>query len=346
MTETELNALLAGITPANEAARAAAHAHWASLAKPLGGLGRLETMLEDAAALTGSADLDLSRRVVVVLCADNGVVAQGVSQTGQEVTRAVAENLAMRRTSVCQMARAAHCDVVPVDMGMAGEPVPGVRSCRIAAGTADFTKGPAMTREQAEMALERGMKVAGECIDKGYNMLVTAEMGIGNTTSTAAIVSAFTGLASELTVGRGTGINDERMKVKRQVVADGLAVNKPELGNAMDILCKVGGYDHAGLAGMIIEGARRRVPTMVDGVNATAAALLAYGIEPACADYMFCSHLSAEISHAKMVEILNLKPIVDAGMRLGEGTGASLAIVILQSALDLYKNLTAGEQNA
>ena len=216
----------------------------------------------------------------------------------------------------------------------------------VAWGTEDFTKGPAMTREQAEMALERGMKVAGECIDKGYNMLVTAEMGIGNTTSTAAIVSAFTGLAPELTVGRGTGINDERMKVKRQVVADGLAVNKPELGNAMDILCKVGGYDHAGLAGMIIEGARRRVPTMVDGVNATAAALLAYGIEPACADYMFCSHLSAEISHAKMLEILNLKPIVDAGMRLGEGTGASLAIVILQSALDLYKNLTAGEHNA
>ena len=122
MTETELNALLAGVTPANEAARAAAHAHWASLAKPLGGLGRLETMLEDAAALTGSAEFDLSRRAVVVLCADNGVVAQGVSQTGQKVTRAVAENLAMRRTSVCQMARAAHCDVVPVDMGMAGGP--------------------------------------------------------------------------------------------------------------------------------------------------------------------------------------------------------------------------------
>ena len=157
MTETELNALLAGITPANEAARAAAHAHWASLAKPLGGLGRLETMLEDAAALTGSAELDLSRRVVVVLCADNGVVAQGVSQTGQEVTRAVAENLAMRRTSVCQMARTAHCDVLPVDMGMAGEPVPGVRSCRIAAGTADFTQGPAMSRAEAVQA------VGGHC---------------------------------------------------------------------------------------------------------------------------------------------------------------------------------------
>lgn len=161
MTETELNALLAGITPANEAARAAAHAHWASLAKPLGGLGRLETMLEDAAALTGSAELDLSRRVVVVLCADNGVVEQGVSQTGQEVTRAVAENLAMRRTSVCQMARTAHCDVLPVDMGMAGEPVPGMRSCRIAAGTADFTQGPAMSRAEAVQAVGRALPLPG-----------------------------------------------------------------------------------------------------------------------------------------------------------------------------------------
>ena len=160
MTETELNALLAGITPANEAARAAAHAHWASLAKPLGGLGRLETMLEDAAALTGSAELDLSRRVVVVLCADNGVVAQGVSQTGQEVTRAVAENLAMRRTSVCQMP-ARPTAMFCRGYGMAGEPVPGVRSCRIAAGTADFTQGPAMSGPRPCRPLGRALPLPG-----------------------------------------------------------------------------------------------------------------------------------------------------------------------------------------
>ena len=142
MTETELKTLLSGITPPDEAARAAAHTHWAGLAKPLGGLGALETLLEDAAALTGSAALDVSHRAVLVLCSDNGVVAQGVSQTDQSVTRAVAENLAARRTSVCQMARTAHCDVVPVDMGMAGDPVPGVADCRIAAGTADFTQVP------------------------------------------------------------------------------------------------------------------------------------------------------------------------------------------------------------
>ena len=145
MTETELAALCAAITPPDEAARAAAHAHWASLAKPLGGLGGLETTIEDAAALTGSAKLDISRRAVLVLCADNGVVAQGVSQTDSSVTRAVAENLAARRTSVCRMAQTARCEVVPVDMGIAGDPVPGVLDCRIAPGTADFTLGPAMS---------------------------------------------------------------------------------------------------------------------------------------------------------------------------------------------------------
>ena len=178
------------------------------------------------------------------------------------------------------------------------------------------------------------------CIDQGYNMLYTGEMGIGNTTSTSAIASAFLGLNPQLTVGRGSGINDERMKIKRQVVIDGLAKNMPKQGDAMDILCKVGGYDHAGLAGVIIGAARRRVPTMVDGVNATAAALLAYGLYPQCRDYMLCSHLSSDISHKKMLELLELYPIVDAGMRLGEGTGASLAIVVLQAAMDVYNHLS------
>ena len=153
MTENKLKNLLAAVTPPDEAARAAAHAHWAALAKPLGGLGRLEAMVEDAAALTGDPVPDVSRRAVLVLCADNGVVAQGVSQTDASVTRAVLENLTARRTSVCRMAAAAHCDVVPVDMGIAGAPVPGAADCRIAVGTADFTTGPAMTRAQAVQAI-------------------------------------------------------------------------------------------------------------------------------------------------------------------------------------------------
>ena len=158
MTENELKNLLAAVTPPDEAARAAAHAHWAALAKPLGGLGRLEAKVEDAAALTGNPVPDVSRRAVLVLCADNGVVAQGVSQTDAYVTRAVLENLTARRTSVCRMAAAAHCDVVPVDMGIAGAPVPGAADCRIAAGTADFTTGPAMTRAQAVQAIAAGIE--------------------------------------------------------------------------------------------------------------------------------------------------------------------------------------------
>ena len=193
MTELELKQLLSKITRPDEIARTAAHAHWASLAKPLGGLGRLETMLEDAAALTGTAELAFSRRAVLVLCADNGVVAQGVSQTDQSVTRAVAENLAARRTSVCQMAKTARCEVVPVDLGMAGEPVPGVQNCRIAAGTADFTTGPAMTRQQAVDAIAAGIGLVRAQKAAGVQLLATGEMGIGNTTTSSAVAAVLLG---------------------------------------------------------------------------------------------------------------------------------------------------------
>ena len=176
MTELELKQLLSKITRPDETARTAAHAHWASLAKPLGGLGRLETMLEDAAALTGTAELAFSRRAVLVLCADNGVVAQGVSQTDQSVTRAVAENLAARRTSVCQMAKTARCEVVPVDMGMAGDSVPGVVNCRIAAGTQDFTQGPAMTRAEAIDAIAAGIALVRAQKAQGVQLLATDDI--------------------------------------------------------------------------------------------------------------------------------------------------------------------------
>lgn len=316
-------------------------AGWETIDKPRGSLGKLETMVEKYAAMTGQEFPDKIKSAMLLMCGDHGIAKYGVSVYPQEVTMQMINGYMRETAGANVMARHAGADVFVVDVGTAFDlsKMSKVRQEKVALGTEDFTQGPAMSMEQAEQALAVGMKVADECIDKGYNLLITAEMGIGNTTATAAIISAFLGLSPELTVGRGTGINDERMAIKRKVVADGLTKNKPKLGDAMDILCKVGGYEHAGLAGMILAGARRRVPTMVDGVNATAAALLAYGIEPACADYMICSHLSAEISHAKMLEVLKLKPIVDAGMRLGEGTGASLAIVILQRAINLYQKL-------
>ena len=310
------------------------------IAKCGSNLGKLEEMVEQYAAMTGGVPEKL-RSAMVLMCGDHGIAKYGVSAYPQEVTRQMINGYKRGTAGATVLARHAKADVFVCDVGTAFDlsDIDNVYQRKVAWGTEDFTQGPAMTKEQAEAALQVGMDMADMCIDKGYNLLYTGEMGIGNTTATAAIASAFLGLDPQLTVGRGSGINDERMRIKRQVVIDGLAKNQPRKGDAMDILCKVGGYDHAGLAGVIIGAARRRVPTMVDGVNATAAALLAYGLYPECRDYMLCSHLSSDISAKAMLELMRLEPIVDAGLRLGEGTGASLAIVVLQSAMDVYNQL-------
>ena len=315
---------------------------FAKMDKPAENLGKLEEMVAQFAGMTGGKLPEKLKSAMVLMCGDHGIAKYGVSAYPQEVTRQMINGYMRGTAGATVLARHAQADVFVCDAGTAFDlsDLPKVYQKKVAWGTNDFTQGPAMTREQAEAGLKVGMEMADLCIDQGYNLLYTGEMGIGNTTSTSAIVSAYLGVDPLLTVGRGSGINDERMKIKRQVVIDGLAKNKPVQGDAMDVLCKVGGYDHAGLAGVIIGAARRRVPVMVDGVNATAAALLAYGLYPECRDYMLCSHLSSDISHKKMLEILQLLPIVDAGMRLGEGTGASLAIVILQAALDVYNHLS------
>ena len=315
---------------------------FAKMDKPAANLGKLEEMVAQFAGMTGGKLPEKLKSAMVLMCGDHGIAKYGVSAYPQEVTRQMINGYMRGTAGATVLARHAQADVFVCDAGTAFDlsDLPKVYQKKVAWGTNDFTQGLAMTREQAEAGLNVGMEMADICIDQGYNLLYTGEMGIGNTTSTSAIVSAYLGVDPLLTVGRGSGINDERMKIKRQVVIDGLAKNKPVQGDAMDVLCKVGGYDHAGLAGVIIGAARRRVPVMVDGVNATAAALLAYGLYPECRDYMLCSHLSSDISHKKMLEILQLLPIVDAGMRLGEGTGASLAIVILQAALDVYNHLS------
>lgn len=315
---------------------------FAKMDKPAANLGKLEEMVAQFAGMTGGKLPEKLKSAMVLMCGDHGIAKYGVSAYPQEVTRQMINGYMRGTAGATVLARHAQADVFVCDAGTAFDlsDLPKVYQKKVAWGTNDFTQGPAMTRQQAEAGLKVGMEMAELCIDQGYNLLYTGEMGIGNTTSTSAIVSAYLGVDPLLTVGRGSGINDERMKIKRQVVIDGLAKNKPVQGDAMDVLCKVGGYDHAGLAGVIIGAARRRVPVMVDGVNATAAALLAYGLYPECRDYMLCSHLSSDISHKKMLEILQLLPIVDAGMRLGEGTGASLAIVILQAALDVYNHLS------
>ena len=246
----------------------------------------------------------ISRRVVVVLCADNGVVAQGVSQTGQEVTRAVAENLAMRRTSVCQMARTAHCDVLPVDMGMAGEPVPGVRSCRIAAGTADFTKGPAMSRAEAVQAVGEGIALARELAEDGYRLIATGEMGIGNTTTSSAVAAVLLGQPVELMTGRGAGLSDEGLARKVDAICRGILKNEPDPEDPLDVLSKLGGFDIAGLCGIFLGGALAGVPVLADGFISGVAALCAVRLCPAAAKAVFASHCSAEPAACIVLEAL------------------------------------------
>ena len=304
MTEPELKQLLTAITPPSETARAAAHAHWASLAKPLSGLGRLETMLEDAAALTGTAELAFSRRAVLVLCADNGVVAQGVSQTDQSVTRAVAGNLAARRTSVCQMAKTARCEVVPVDLGMAGEPVPGVQNCRIAAGTADFTTGPAMTRQQAVDAIAAGMGLVRAQKAAGVQLLATGEMGIGNTTTSSAVAAVLL-----------------------------MRVAAPWM-----VAFKLGGFDIAGLCGVFLGGALEGLPVLMDGFISGVAALCAVRLCPAAEKAVFASHCSTEPAARLVLEALGKAPLLTAGLHLGEGTGAVASIPLWDMALAVYRD--------
>ena len=313
--------------------------NWASFNKNGFRLGVLERMVEK---LAGMGELPESFNPgMVLMCGDHGVCKYGVSAFPQEVTLQMINGYMRGTAGATVLARHAHAKVYVCDVGTAFDlsSMKNVYDYKVAWGTEDFTKGPAMSEAQAIQAIEAGIKMAELCIDKGHNLLYTGEMGIGNTTATAAIAASYLGIDSKLTVGRGSGINDARLAIKQKVVADAINFNKPEPGNSLDVLTKVGGYDHAGLCGVILGAAARKVPVMIDGVNATAAAVLAYGFNPTCREYMLCSHLSSDLSHRKMLEMLRLYPIIDAGMRLGEGTGASVAIPVLEAALKLYRTL-------
>lgn len=336
MTENELKNLLETVTPPDETARAAAHAHWAALAKPLGGLGQLETMVEDAAALIGGPVPDFARRAVLVLCADNGVVAQGVSQTDASVTRAVLENLAARRTSVCRMAAAARCEVVPVDMGIAGAPVLGAVDCRVAPGTQDFTQGPAMTRAQAVQAVAAGIELVRTQKRGGVQMIATGEMGIGNTTTSSAVASVLLGRPTAEMTGRGAGLSDAGLRRKIAAIERGIAVNRPDPADPLGVLAALGGFDIAGLCGVFLGGALEHVPVIMDGFISGVAALCAVRLCPAAGKAVFASHLSGEPAARFVLEALAKKPLITANLHLGEGTGAVASLPLWDMALAVY----------
>lgn len=334
----ELCKLIEAITPPDESARAAAREHWNACAKPLGSLGLLETAIEDIAALTGSVDVRLDEKTVLVLCADNGVVHRGVTQTGSGVTAAVARQLALRRTSVCRMAEVAHCRVVPVDMGILDFPgCEGVLDRRIRNGTADFTEGSAMSREDAERAVLTGVELVRDEAARGTRLLATGEMGIGNTTTSSAVASVLLAQPVQDVTGRGAGLSDEALARKVEVIRRGVSVNRPMAWDAVDVLAKVGGFDLAGLCGVFLGGALYRVPVLIDGFPSAVAALCALRLCPDAGKAMLASHVSAEPAGAMVLRALGKKPLITAEMRLGEGTGAVAAMPLLDMALAVYR---------
>lgn len=323
------------IPPFDEAAAQRAVDQWNGVAKPIGSLGLLEQAIVQIAGITGSHQVSLRHRVAVPMCADNGVVAEGVTQTGQEVTAIVASNMARGTSSVCKMGALAEVRVVPVDVGMAYDAV-GVIDRRIARATANMAQGPAMTREQASAAVQVGIDVVGELVGQGCDILVTGEMGIGNTTTSSAVAAVLLERPVEEMTGRGAGLTDEGLRRKVAAIKQAIAVNEPRREDALDVLSKVGGFDIAAMAGVFIGGALHRVPVLVDGFISAVAALVAVRLCPACRHAIIATHVSAEPAGRMLLDELRLKPFICAEMRLGEGTGAVCALPMLDMALAVY----------
>ena len=321
----------------DEAARSAAQKRWDAVAKPLHSLGKMEDLIARAAAIQGSANVRLMPRCALVFCADHGVVAEGVTQSGQEVTSLVARSIAEGNANVNLMAAAANCDVFAVDMGMAHEVGhPALIRRRLAPGTGNMTAGPAMTRTQAEAALQAGADLAGEMKARGYAMIATGEMGIGNTTASAAVASVLLGTPVETMTGRGAGLSDAGLNRKISAIKRAIEVNRPDAGDPIDVLAKLGGFELAGMAGAFLGGMAHGIPVVIDGVISAVAALIALRICPECGGFMLPSHMSREPAGRKVMAALGLEPVIDACMALGEGTGAVMLFPLLDMAHRVY----------
>jgi len=337
---TSLPSLCESITAPRPGATDDAVRHLDTLTKPPGSLGRLEEIAARLVALTGTAPR-IARPVIFTFAADHGVVMEGVSAYPQSVTAQMVENFLRGGAAVNVLARDCGARVVVADFGVASV-VGGTDTlvrCSLGAGTANMTRGPAMSRHQAETAIERGAQLAVEAIDGGADLVATGDMGIGNTTAASAITAAITGAAAEAVTGRGTGVDDEGWRRKVDAVRRALDANRPDRRDGIDVLAKVGGFEIGGLVGVILAGAARRVPVVLDGFIAGAAALVAATLAPASVHAMFASHRSAEPGHAHALAHLGLAPYLDLGLRLGEGTGAALFVHLARAAMRVYTEM-------
>jgi nicotinate-nucleotide--dimethylbenzimidazole phosphoribosyltransferase len=336
-----LSKLLELIEPPDGAAGLEAQRRLDQLTKPPGSLGRLEELARRLAEITGTCPPAIRHPVIFTLAGDHGVVEEGVSAYPQVVTAQMVENFLRGGAAVNVLARHAGAAVIVADLGVA-EPVaprPGLRAMKIAPGTRNMARGPAMTRDQARAALLAGIELVESERALGLDLIGTGEMGIGNTTAASAMVAAFTGAPVETVTGRGTGVDDDGRRRKVEAIERALAVNRPDPADALDVLAKLGGFEIAGLAGVILAGAAYRIPVVVDGFIAGAAALAAVRLEPKARGVLLASHRSPEPGHRHVLEALGLDPYLDLGMRLGEGTGAALCIGLARAAVTLLTDM-------
>ncbi len=343
MSRRELDQILEKIVPGDEAAAAVCRKRWDSIAKPLHSLGWLEDATERIAAAQHSPEVRTEKKILVPMCADNGVVAEGVTQTGQEVTAIVAENFLDEKSCAAIMCRLAGADIHPVDIGMVTD-IPRVDRRKIAYGTKNFAKEPAMTEEEAVRGVLVGAALAGELKEEGYDLIAAGEMGIGNTTTSSAVASALLHLPAEEVTGRGAGLSTEGLQRKIRIIQE--AIDRWNLyeQDPLTVLQSVGGLDLAGIAGLFLGGACCHMPVLIDGFISSAAALVAVRLCPAAKDYMLATHISKEAASRRILEELQLMPALDAGMCLGEGSGAVAAFPLIDMGAEIYHRMSTFEE--
>ena len=333
----DLTELQKQITEPDRQSEARAEKHWMQLAKPLSGLGKFETMVTQIAGIQRTEQIRLHKKALLVFCADNGVVEEGVTQTGQDVTAVVAGNFLKGETTACKMAQVAGVDLFPIDIGMIRD-VEGVSrpEDKVAYGTKNMAKEPAMTRKEAWNAIETGIRKAKERKAEGYQILLTGEMGIGNTTSAAVLAGRMVGLSAEEVTGRGAGLDGAGLQRKRKVVEK--ALEMPGVGSDVEaIWCRFGGLELTAMMGIILGGGLYGIPVVLDGLLSLVSAEAAERLVPGIREYMIPSHISREPAARRLAESLELEPVLDAGMGAGEGAGAAMMMSLLRDVNRVYR---------
>ncbi len=323
----------------------------AQLVMPTRALGRLHEISEKVCAIQQSLKPSIRRKAFLVMAGDHGVVNAGVSAYPQEVTGEMIKTFLVGGAGINVLAGQIGAEIIVVDMGIIPELDLNTLSRaknliirKIANGTANFARGPAMSTAEARRAILTGFQLAGDLFEKGVQILGTGDMGIGNTTPSAAIGTVITGSRLEKMVGRGTGVDDQGLQRKREAIRSGIRINQPDPEDGLDVLAKIGGFEIGGIAGCILAGAYHKHPVVIDGFISTAGALIAHALCPAVTDYLFAGHCSEEPGHKLMLHHLGLHPILDLGMRLGEGTGAALAMGIMDGAVGIFKDMLTFEE--